>query len=185
MAGILFYISIIIIAAGLLALTFVGASMAAFFFSKVPFAPTPKYNVKIIIDQFGLKPGHKFYDLGCGDGRFLIEAEKRGAKAVGFEISPWVYLRCRLNLFLNKSKAKVFYKNFYSADLSDASAIFCFLMDRVMPKVEKKLKKELGIGAKIICYCFKLPTWKPTKIIDLKPKDPKSSNIYIYSKMNP
>jgi hypothetical protein len=51
-----------------------------------------------------------------------------------------------------------------------------------MPKVEKKLLAELKPGAKIVCYGFKLPTWKPAKVIDLKPKDKRSSNIYLYIK---
>jgi len=161
----------------------IGASVIVLFFTRVPFVPTPKRNVKIAIDQLGLKPGQKFYDLGCGDGRFLIEAEKRGAKSIGFEISPWAHVRGRLNLWLHKSKAKILYKNFYYVDLSDADAIFCFLITDVMPKVEKKLKKELKPGAKIVCYGFKLPTWKPDKVIDLRPQDKRSSKIYLYSKV--
>ncbi len=160
----------------------IGSSAIAILFTKVPFVPTPKRNVKIIIDQLALKPGQIFYDLGCGDGRFLIEAQNRGAKAIGFEISLWAYLRAKINLLINKSQAKIFYKNFYQANLSNASGVFCFLMDTVMPKVEAKLKKELGIGAKIVCYGFPLPSWPPEKIIDLKPKDRKSSKIYLYRK---
>ncbi|OGY43977.1 MAG: hypothetical protein A2731_02510 [Candidatus Buchananbacteria bacterium RIFCSPHIGHO2_01_FULL_39_8] len=160
----------------------IGSSVIALFFTRVPFVPTPKRNVEIIIDQLDLKPGQVFYDLGCGDGRFLLEAEKRGAKAIGFEISPWAYFRGRINLFLHRSKAQILYQNFYHHDTSGANAIFCFLMDNVMLKVEKKLKTELKPGAKIACYGFKLPTWPPTKIIDLKPKDKRSSNIYLYIK---
>src|SRR3989338_8043413 len=94
----------------------IGSSVIALFFTRVPFVPTPKRNVEIIIDQLDLKPGQVFYDLGCGDGRFLLEAEKRGAKAIGFEISPWAYCRAKINLAWHKSQAKIFYKNFYHAD---------------------------------------------------------------------
>jgi len=158
----------------------IGASVIALFFTRVPFVPTPKRNVKIAIDQLELKPGQKFYDLGCGDGRFLIEAEKRGAQAIGFEISPWAHFLGRLNLWRHKSKAKILYKNFYHLNLSDADAIFCFLITDVMPKVEEKLKKELKPGAKIVCYGFKLPTWKPIKVVDLKPQNKRSSKVYLY-----
>ena len=33
-----------------------------------------------------LKPGELHVDLGCGDGRFVLEAIKRGAKSYGVEI---------------------------------------------------------------------------------------------------
>ena len=174
----LFLTGVIALAASLL----IGSSFIAMLFTKVPFVPTPKKNVKIIVDQLGLKPGQKFYDLGCGDGRFLIEAEKQGAKALGFEISPWAFFRAKIKILLYKSKVKVLYKNFYHENLAGADAVFCFLIDTIMPKVEKKLKEELKPGAKIACYGFKLPTWKPEKVIDLKPSDKRSSHIYLYQK---
>lgn len=177
------YIILFLIAGvSFLASLLIGASAIAIFVTRVPFVPTPQKNVKLIIDQFGLKPGQKFYDLGCGDGRFLIEAEKRGAKAIGFEISPWAFFRAKINLFVHKSQAEVLYKNFYHFNLSDADTVFCFLIDTVMPKVEEKLRQELKPGTKIICYDFKLPTWKPIKVVDLRPDDKKSSNVYLYSK---
>jgi len=154
----------------------------AILFTHVPFVPTPKKNVKLIIDQFDLKPGQIFYDLGCGDGRFLIEAQNRGAKAIGFEVSPWAFIRGQINLLIHKSRAKIFYKNFYNANLADADAIFCFLMDSVMPKVEKKLKKELKPGAKIACYGFKLPAWPPVKVVEIKKGNKRASKIYLYQK---
>src|SRR3989344_9585985 len=118
-----------------------GATIALFIV-KVPFAPTPQRNVSKIFELLDLKPGEVFYDLGCGDGRFIIEADKRGAKAVGFEVSPWAYLKTCLNIWLNKSQAKVYFKNFYHANLSDADAIFNFLVVGVMPKVQEKLAAE-------------------------------------------
>lgn len=160
----------------------IGFGAIVLFITRVPFAPTPEKNVKIIIDEFGIKPGQKFYDLGCGDGRFLIEAEKRGAKSIGFEISPWAYLRGKFNLWQSKSQSKILYKNFYPINISDADTVFCFLMDSVMPKVEKKLQKELKPGVKVVCYGFKMPTWPPEKIINLNPPNKRSSKIYLYIK---
>jgi SAM-dependent methyltransferase len=183
MLEIIFYIIALAIASISLLISFlIGLSALAIFFVGVPFVPTPQRNVKLVIDQFNLKPGQKFYDLGCGDARFLIEAERRGARAIGFEVSPWAYLRGRLNLLLNKSQARMLYKNFYQADLSEADAIFCFLLDTVMPKVEKKLSRELKPTSLFISYGFKLPNWPPKNIIEINPTNKRSSKIYIYQK---
>ncbi|OGY45153.1 MAG: hypothetical protein A3A24_00265 [Candidatus Buchananbacteria bacterium RIFCSPLOWO2_01_FULL_46_12] len=160
----------------------IGASAIALFFCRVPFVPTPRKRVAEILDLLALKQNDVFYDLGCGEGRFLIAAAKRGAKATGFEITPWAYLRGKLNLWLTKSPAEILYQNFYQADLSKADSVYCFLIDSVMPKVEEKLKKELKPGAKIVCYGFKLPTWPPIKIISTNPKNKKASKIYLYQK---
>lgn len=180
--SILYIIVLLIAGISILAALIIGASALTIFIVWVPFVPTPQKNVKIIIDQLDLKPGKIFYDLGCGEGRFLIEAENRGAKAFGFEISPWPYMRCKINLLANKSQAKVFYQNFYKANLADADAIFCFLLDNVMPKVEAKLKKELKPGAKIACFGFPLPTWPTEKIVEIKKDNKRASKIYLYKK---
>lgn len=172
---------IILIASSLAGLLFTGV-VIALFIVRVPFAPTPKKNVKVIIDLLDLKPGQIFYDLGCGDGQFLIEAGRRGAKAIGFEISPWIYFKARLNILINQSPAQVFFKNFYHVKITDADRVFCFLITSVMPKVEKKLKAELRPGAKIVCYGFKLPNWQPDKIIYTNPYNRKASKIFLYTK---
>ena len=150
--------------------------------TKVPYAPVPKKRVKQMIDLFNLTPGQKFYDLGCGDGRFVAEAAKRGADAIGFEISPWVYARAHFKTMLVPGKAKIVFKNFYTTDLSDADAIYCFLIDKVMQKVENKLIAELKPGAKVISYGFKLPNWQPEQVILSNLDKPRSSKIYIYIK---
>lgn len=180
----IFSTAILIVIGSLGAITFIMLllSIAALAAVGVPFVPTPQKNVKKNIDTLDLKPGEIFYDLGCGDGRFLIEAQKRGAKATGFEVSPSAFLRAKLNLLAKGGQAKLKYKNFYSQDLSDADAIFCFLLDAVMPKVEQKLLAELKPGARVVSYGFKMPNWTETKIIETDPTNLKSSKIYFYIK---
>ncbi|MFA6255449.1 MAG: hypothetical protein WC675_05520 [Patescibacteria group bacterium] len=183
MLEVISYIIVFIVAgATLVTGLLVGASIIALAFTKVPFVPTPKKNVKIVIDQFELKPGQIFYDLGCGDGQFLIEAESRGAKTIGFEVSPWAYAKGRFNLWRHKSQAKIIFKNFYDQNISEADAVFCFLIDTVMPKVEEKLKRELKLGAKIISYGFTMPSWPPVKIVEIKKGNKRASKIYLYQK---
>lgn len=158
----------------------IGASVICLFLVKVPFVPTPKKYVKAIIDQLALRPGQIFYDLGCGDGRFLVEAAKRGAKAAGFELGPWPYFRAKVRLGLNQSRGRIYFKNFYHQNLSEADAVFCFLLDKVMPKVEAKLRQELKPGAKFASYGFPLPNRPADKIVYLNPATKKSSKLYLY-----
>ena len=54
----------------------------------VPFVPSPQDVVDKMIELAGVKKGDTVYDLGSGDGRIVIAAAKKGAKAVGFEIDP-------------------------------------------------------------------------------------------------
>ena len=80
---------------------------------RVPYVPTKKRVMHKILSEIELKNGETFMDLGCGDARMLIEAEKRNkVNAVGFEIAPLVYFLALLRKIFNRSKAKIHFKNF-------------------------------------------------------------------------
>src|SRR4029079_6072240 len=64
----------------------------------VPFVPSPQEVVDRMIELAGVKKGDVVYDLGSGDGRIVITAAKKGAKAVGFEIDPDLVRESRENI---------------------------------------------------------------------------------------
>lgn len=39
-----------------------------------------------MLDLTSVRAGDTVYDLGCGDGRVLLAAARRGARAVGYEL---------------------------------------------------------------------------------------------------
>jgi len=105
-----------------------------------PYAPTRGRAIAKAFDQVGVGQGDKVVDLGTGDGKVLLAAAQRQAQAIGFELSPimWIiaYLRC-----LRKKNIKVRYQNFFKATLpEDTTYIFCFLMPQNMPQVKTILK---------------------------------------------
>ncbi|KKP33109.1 MAG: hypothetical protein A2312_03715 [Candidatus Staskawiczbacteria bacterium RIFOXYB2_FULL_32_9] len=66
-----------------------------------PWVPTRKNDVERFLKLADIKPGQKFYDLGCGDGRLVIAAAKMGADATGFELSLAQYLHTKINILLS------------------------------------------------------------------------------------
>lgn len=48
----------------------------------------PDEVVEILLDQIGLLPGDVLGEVGCGDGRILIAAARRGIRGIGIEIDP-------------------------------------------------------------------------------------------------
>lgn len=156
------------------------SSIAALLFSKIPYCPTPKVALDRIIKETDIKPGQVVYDLGCGDGRFLFAAEKKGAKTFGYEISLPSYLNAQFNIKKNRLKTKIYFKNFYKADLSDADIVFCFLTKKVIDKVEKLLMNNLKEGSVIVIYECEFSNLKPFKQIsfEINPGHIRKINFY-------
>jgi len=141
-----------------------------------PWVPTRKRDLKRILDLIKIKQGEKFFDLGCGDGRLIIEAAKNGAVAVGLDISPLPYFLTRIRLFFSHSNAKIKLKNLFNQNLSEADVVYMFLMPTAILKVKEKFKKELKKGTRVASYVFPIPGWTPT-VVDKPPGD---VSIYVY-----
>lgn len=122
-----------------------------------PYLPTQKNIVNEMLK--GVGPGAKLVDLGSGDGRIVIAAAMRGAEAVGFEINPLLVLISRFRIKKSGLSAKVFWKSFWSEDLSGFNFITVFGITKIMPELETKLTKELKPGSTVVSYAFHFPTW--------------------------
>ena len=102
-------------------------------------------------------------------------AEKKGFRAVGYELARYPYLKTLIYKFLKSSKIKIENKDFFKTDLSDAKAIFIFLTASVMEKIGLKLKDNLRPGTSVVSYGFAIPSWPILKILDTSP-----SKTYLY-----
>ncbi|MDD4607043.1 MAG: class I SAM-dependent methyltransferase [Patescibacteria group bacterium] len=150
--------------------------------SAAPWVPMWKNDVKRILDLAQIKPDEKVYDLGCGDGRILVEAaEKYDAQVVGIEIALLPYLISQIRtLFAGVwSRSQVKLGNLYHKNVSEADVIICFLSAKAMKKLSHKLDKELKSGGRVVSYAFPILDWQP-KIID-KPNE-QAVAIYLYQK---
>lgn len=145
----------------------------------VPWAKVPAANLEKILAEVNLPSGALVYDLGCGDGRFLFLAEKKGFKAIGYELAYYPYLKSVWFKFLKGSQVKIINKDFLKQDLKEASAIFIFLTASVMEKIATKLKENLKVKTIVISYGFTLPGWNIIKTLETKP-----SKTYIYKQAN-
>lgn len=126
-----------------------------------PYLPTLKKQQEAALDMLDLKNEQTVYDLGCGDGRFLVAAARRGLNAVGYELNPFVALVAWIMTRHYRRQVKVKLGNFWRADISAADGIFVFLLDRFMPRLDKKIKTEGRGGIKLVSHAFTIPGKKP------------------------
>jgi SAM-dependent methyltransferase len=126
-------------------------------FFGAPYFPSLKPHMSAALDLLELKKGEVVYDLGCGDGRFLKAAAKQGVNAVGYELNPFVFAYAWLTTRRYGRLVKVRLGNFWKADISNADAVFVFLLDKYMSKLDQKLKNEAKKGLRLASHTFEVP----------------------------
>ncbi len=127
-----------------------------------PFVPTSRKTVQEMIALANIKTGETVYDLGCGDGRLLVAAAEKGAKAVGYELSLLTLLLAKWNTRRYPS-VSVQYGDFWEKNLHDADVIFCYLLLDKMREFEERIWPTLQPGTRVVSHAFPMPTVKETK----------------------
>ena len=126
-----------------------------------PWLPSLKPHRQAAFDLLKLKPGQTIIDLGCGDGRFLKAAAKRGYYGVGYELNPFMFAISWMVTRRYPGRVKIYFGDFWKADISQADAIYVFLFDRYMKQLDEKIKAEAKPGLLLASHTFKIPDKKP------------------------
>ena len=143
-----------------------------------PWAPTRIAVVKKAFDSVGISEKDLLVDLGCGDGKIMHEASRRGAKAIGYELSPIMWVVAWLRTWRDK-RSSVKYGNFLKMPIPDATTyIFAFLMPKHMEKIRNYIAKQAVHDATIIfSYAFPIQDIPPRMIYRAK----KCAPLYMYT----
>jgi hypothetical protein len=121
-----------------------------------PYVPILRRDYEPVLDLAGLKPGQAIIDLGSGDGRFLRAAAARGYQAVGYEINPFLVVISYLVTWRYRRLVTIHLADFWHRQLPPSDAIYVFLIDRLMPKLDTKLSRELTQPTPVISFVFKI-----------------------------
>ncbi len=126
-----------------------------------PYLPTLNRQVTSAIKLSGLKPGDTILELGCGDGRVLIEAAKAGLHAVGYELNPILFIIAYLRTRRYAGHIKVIYGNYWHKTWPPANAVYVFLIPRLMQKLERKIRQEKLVKPRVVSFAFQFPGIAP------------------------
>ncbi len=132
-------------------------------FFELPFVGARKEHIKVMLGLSQIQKGDVIVDLGSGDGRLLIEAAKRGARAIGYEINPVLIIVSRIKIMLTNQSANAIVKkqSLWEADLKQADVIFVYALKKSMPKFENFVFKNAKKSAKVIANTNPFPKKKP------------------------
>ena len=129
-------------------------------FFGAPFLPTLHSRTTDALDMLQLKEGDLLLELGCGDGRLLAEAAKRGINSIGYELNPLLVWYSRLRLLRYRKLAKVKLANYWQVDLPKAQGIYVFLLQPYMVKLHKKIVQNKLAPVKVVSFSFTIPNKK-------------------------
>jgi SAM-dependent methyltransferase len=138
----------------------------------VVWVPTPQVLVDKMLDMARVTPADFVMDLGSGDGRTVITAAKRGARALGVEYNPDMVELSRRNAAREGVAARASFvkADLFETDFSKATVITMFLL----PDINLKLRpKILGLkpGTRVVSNSFTMDDWKTDETVTLEEKD--------------
>ena len=127
----------------------------------VVWVPTPQALVDKMLDMAKVTPKDYVIDLGSGDGRTVITAAKRGARALGIEYNPDMVELSKRNAAKEgvSDKANFVKADLFESDFTQATVITMFLLPEINLRLRPKIL-DLKPGTRIVSNSFTMGEWK-------------------------
>lgn len=134
----------------------------------VVWVPTPDAMVERMLDLAKVTPQDFVMDLGSGDGRNVIAAAKRGARALGVEYNPdMVRLSTQKAAAAGVSdKARFVEGDMFAADISKADVLALFLLPSNLLRLRSSFL-DLRPGSRIVSNTFTIQDWTADETVVL------------------
>ncbi len=125
-----------------------------------PYLPTLKKQTTDALDLLDLSVGQTLLELGCGDGRVARAAAARGIRVVGYELNPILVIIAKLHTWRYRKLVTIKLGNFWISRWPETDAIFVFLLDKYMKKLDKKIvqhKTNQKQAITLLSFTFQVP----------------------------
>jgi SAM-dependent methyltransferase len=149
---------------------------------EVEFEPTPIDVVQAMLELAAVGREDLVADLGCGDGRIVIEAARRyGARGLCVDIDPLRIAEARRNAAAAGVADRVTFLNqdLFATDLRGVSAVMLFLSPSFNRKLRPKLQRELAPGARVVSHWHDMADWQPARSLRIR-SDGRDRPIYLW-----
>ena len=130
--------------------------------SVAPYCKSQAHIIEFVLPRLGLTSDSVLFDLGCGDGRWLVlAAERYGCRCVGLEILPEAAEDARRAVVEAgvEHLVTVREEDFFKIDYSSCTAVIAFIGRAGSAALAKLLRTALKPGIPVVAIGFHLPTW--------------------------
>jgi SAM-dependent methyltransferase len=131
-----------------------------------PFVPTAADLVELILSLGEVDADDIVYDLGSGDGRLVIAAAERGARAIGVEFDPHLVELSRATAANAgvAEHARFVEGDIFATDIHDATVVILYLSAEFNLRLRPRLLEQLRPGARIVSHAFHMREWAPDSV---------------------
>jgi 16S rRNA G966 N2-methylase RsmD len=149
---------------------------------EVQYEPTPMDVVQAMLELATPGRDELVADLGCGDGRIVIEAARRyGARGLCVDIDPQRVAEARRNAAAAGVAERITFLNqdLFATDLRGVSAVMLFLSPNFNRKLRPKLQRELAPGSRVVSHWHDMGDWQSTRSLRIR-SDGRDRPIYLW-----
>ena len=130
----------------------------------VVYVPTPQVVVDTMLRMAQVGPGDYLIDLGSGDGRVVVSAATRGARALGVDLDR--HLLGVANEAAKREgvtdRATFREQNLFETDLAGATVITTYLLPDMNLKLRPKIL-ALPPGTRVVAHDYHMGDWMPDR----------------------
>ena len=139
----------------------------------VIWVPTPPELLEKMLDLARVTAGDSVVDLGSGDGRMVIAAARRGARALGVEYDPILVTRSREAAARAgvSRRARFVRGDMYTTPFGTPTVLALFLLPSNLERLRETFL-ALTPGTRIVINTFGIPGWRHDAEVSLDVCDP-------------
>lgn len=152
-------------------------------FSPVPYFPSNRKDLPLILKVLNLKNNQTIIDLGAGDGSVIFAAAKEAyrkklnSKFIAIDINPILILIMYIKWLPNPNKKniKIVFGDMFKNDFinfmnfKNFITVYLYISPWYLEKVIKNLKLQIK-NFSVVSYMYKIPNLTPKKIVTGKNK---------------
>ena len=150
---------------------------------EVRYEPTPPDVVQAMLLLAKVGADDLVADLGCGDGRIVIEAVQRfGARGLCVDIDARRIAEARRNADAAGVAGRIVFlqQDLFATDLRGVSVVMLFLSPDFNLKLRPKLARELASGARVVSHWHNMGDWPPSRTLRLT-SDGRERPVYLWT----
>ncbi|MBM4314891.1 MAG: class I SAM-dependent methyltransferase [Deltaproteobacteria bacterium] len=138
----------------------------------VVWVPTAQALTDKMLDLAKVTPQDYVIDLGSGDGRIVITAARRGARAFGIEYNPDLVALSIKNAIRAgvADRAQFAEGDLFESDFSKATVVTMFLLPDINLKLRPKIL-DLKPGTRVVSNSFDMAEWNPDQTVQVKQEE--------------